>query len=101
MSKSLILTLVCSPELDEKLLDQLLITCPSVVFTSQEVASHGLAHQLFNPAELVMGRSKSVQVQILLTSRELEELMIILRDEFNDVGLRYWIIPVADSGEIK
>mgnify|MGYP003658665139 FL=1 len=48
-----------------------------------------------------MGRSKSVQVQILLTARELEELMIILRDEFNDVGLRYWIIPVADSGEIK
>lgn len=101
MNELLMLTLVCPPELDEKLLDQLLITCPDAVFTSQAIACHGVTKQLLNPAEQVMGRSRSVQVQILLSPPEIDTLMSLLRTEFKGVGVRYWLSPVMDSGEIE
>lgn len=100
MSELLMLTLICPPELDEKLLDQLLVSCPAAVFTSQTIACHGATRLPLSPAEQVLGRSQSVQIQILLSRVEIDALMSLLREAFKGVGVRYWLSPILDSGEM-
>lgn len=98
---SLCLTLVSPPEIEEKLLDTLLEVAGDEVFTSTPTFSHGTAHGRLSGAEQVMGRSGSVQVQILLKTEELEPLLAALRAGFAGTGLRFWVTTLAQSGEIQ
>lgn len=100
MSELNLLTLICPPELDERLLDRLLVAYPAELFTSRPVACHGGAHHTFDPAEQVLGRRQAVQVQILLPTADVSRLLADLRDEFTGVGLRYWMHPLAAAGEL-
>jgi hypothetical protein len=92
---------VSPPEIEEKLLDTLLEVAGNEVFTSTPTFSHGTAHGRFNSTEQVMGRSRSVQVQILVKHDELDELLAALRAGFAGTGLRYWVTALAQAGEIK
>ena len=65
------LTLICSREIEEKLLDTLLTSVEGEVFTSSPTFSHGTAQGRLSSVEKVMGRSRSVQVQIITTDEEL------------------------------
>ncbi len=94
------LALVCPPEIEEKLLDALLATAGDEIFTSTPTFSHGTAHGRLSAVEHVMGRSLSVQVQILVTEAEMTELLQTLRQSFAGTGLRYWALPLAAEGEI-
>ena len=47
-----------------------------------------------------MGRSRSVQVQIIVTEDEMAQLLQQLRATFTGTGLRYWALPLAGQGEI-
>jgi hypothetical protein len=47
-----------------------------------------------------MGRSRSVQVQILVTEDELAQLLQTLRESFAGTGVRYWTLPLAAEGEV-
>ena len=94
------LTLVCAPDLEEKLLDTLLGDAGHEVFTSTPTFSHGTAHGRLSPAEQVMGRSRAVQIQILLSADEREHLLAHLRRDFAGTGLRYWAVPLTLEGEI-
>ena len=47
-----------------------------------------------------MGRSRSVQVQIIVTEAEMAALLQALRTSFAGTGLRYWAMPLAALGEI-
>ena len=53
------------------------------------------------PAEQVLGRSDAVQVQILVTQEEMNQLLERLREEFRGTGLRYWASALAAEGEIE
>jgi hypothetical protein len=94
------LVLVSPPEIEEKLLDALLATAGDEVFTSTPTFSHGTAHGRLSALEQVMGRSRSVQVQILVTEDELAQLLQTLRESFAGTGVRYWTLPLAAEGEI-
>ena len=92
------LSLVCPPSVEEKLLDALLANAGNEVFTSTPTHSHGTAQGRLTATEQVMGRSRAVQVTVLLTSEELDRLRDLLQREFAGTGVRYWATPLAFDG---
>ena len=96
----LCLVMVAPPEIEEKLLDVLLAAVGNEVFTSTPSFSHGTAQGRLSSVEQVMGRSRSVQVQIIVTAAEMATLLPLLRASFAGTGLRYWAMPLAALGEI-
>ena len=92
------LTLICPPAIEEKLLDTLLEHAGSEVFTSTPTYSHGTAPGRISAEEQVMGRSRAVQVQVLLSAGERDALLQLLRSEFHGTGLRYWATAVVQEG---
>lgn len=46
-----------------------------------------------------MGRSRAVQVNVLLTNDELGQLRELLQRDFAGTGVRYWATPLAFNGE--
>ncbi|MBY0468346.1 MAG: DUF3240 family protein [Burkholderiaceae bacterium] len=99
MSK-LCMTLICSHDIEEKLLDTLLTTVDDEIFTSTPTFSHGTAQGRLSSAEKVMGRSRSVQIQITTTVEELNRLTVLLTQRFKGTGLRYWATALVTEGEI-
>ena len=95
------LALSIPPSVEEKLLDVLLGAVGDKGFTSVPTFSHGTPRGRLSNLEQVMGRSASVQVQILVTEEEMDDLLQRLRDEFHGSGLRYWASPVVVEGEIE
>lgn len=93
------LTLICPPAIEEKLLDILLERMGNEIFTSTPTHSHGSAPGALSAHEQVMGRSRAVQVQVLLTGAELDALREVLHTEFAGTGLRYWITAVVEEGD--
>lgn len=94
------LTLLCPPSVEEKLFDLLLATSEGDVFTSMAAATHGLAHNSLSPADQVLGRSASAQIQTILEESDVEQLLAKLRSEFRGAGVRYWAYPLTLEGEI-
>jgi hypothetical protein len=94
------LTLICPPTVEEKLLDTLLAQAGSEVFTSTPTFSHGTASGRLSPTEQVMGRSRAIQVNVLLTADELGALRTLLAQEFQGTGLRWWVCAVIEEGEM-
>ena len=94
------LTLLCPPTLEEKLLDALLMMPQVVVFTSTPTAAHGLISGRLNAMEQVLGRALVTQVQVLLTATDKDAVLGILQRDFAGAGVRYWIMPVTQEGEI-
>lgn len=94
------LTLICSREIEEKLLDTLLTSVEGEVFTSSPTFSHGTAQGRLSNVEKVMGRSRSVQVQIITTDEELARLTELLKQRFKGTGLRYWASALSVEGEV-
>ena len=94
------LTLICSREVEEKLLDTLLSHVEDEVFTSTPTFSHGTAQGRLSSVEKVMGRSRSVQVQIVTNDEELASLTELLQQRFKGTGLRYWASALSTEGEV-
>ena len=96
----LCLTLLCPPALEEKLLDLLLTAPETAVFTSTPTAEHGLSFGRLSPIEQVLGRSLAIQVQVLLTATDKQVVLEAIRQQFAGAGLRFWVTPVIEAGEI-
>ena len=94
------LTLICAREVEEKLLDTLLTHVEGEVFTSTPTFSHGTAQGQLSSVEKVMGRSRSVQVQIVTTDGELASLTELLHEHFKGTVLRYWASSLFVEGEV-
>lgn len=94
------LTLICPREIEEKLLDTLLTEIDDEIFTSTPTFSHGTAQGRLSSIEKVMGRSRSVQVQIVTTDEELARLIELLKRRFKGTGLRYWATALSAEGEV-
>ncbi len=93
------LTLLCPPTVEEKLLDVLLANAGSEVFTSTPTHSHGSGQERLSATEQVMGRSRAMQINVLLTTDELGPLRELLQRDFAGTGVRYWATPLAFDGE--
>ena len=99
MSK-LCLTLLCPPEVGEKLLDLLLLLPNARVFSSSARAAHGVAQEYLDEREQVLGWARTTEVRALIESDEVAALLETLRKQFAGVGIRYWTMPVVESGDI-
>lgn len=96
----LCLTLLCPLAIEEKLLDLLLLS-PTVTFTtSRATAAHGLAHETLDQMEQVLGRARVTEVQVIFAEADKATLFDSIRQQFAGAGLRYWVTPVVESGEI-
>ncbi len=95
------LNLICPPTVEEKLLDVLLESDGCEAFTSIHAHSHGAAHGRLSAQEQVMGRSRAMQIQVLLSEEALTQLLERVRRDFAGTGIRYWASPVTLEGEIK
>ncbi len=93
-------SLVCATDIEEKLLDALLLNFGDEVFFSLPTFSHGTTRGVLSPLEQVLGRSRSVFVQILLTRSESESLQQLLQADFSGTGIRYWASPISLEGEL-
>ena len=96
----LCLTVLCPPAVEEKLLDLLLLSPNAAVFTSTPTAAHGLAFGSLNQTEQVLGRAFATQVQVVIPDADRQALLTSLHQQFEGTGLRYWITPVIEAGEI-
>ena len=96
----LCLTLLCPPAVEEKLLDTLLMLSEAVVFTSTPTAAHGLAMGRLSQAEQVMGRAEATEVQVIFPAEDKDQLLGQLRIQLVGAGLRYWLTPVVEAGDI-
>ena len=96
----LCLTLLCPPAVEEKLLDLLLMSPNVVVFTSTPAAIHGLAVGTLGRTEQVLGRALATQIQVILAVADKSALLEDIHRKFAGAGLRYWVTPVIEAGEI-
>ena len=96
----LCLTLLCPPALEEKLLDLLLLAPEAAVFTSAPTAAHGLAFGRLSATEQVLGRALATQIQVLLGAGDKAAILAAIQQEFAGAGLRFWVTPVTEAGEI-
>jgi hypothetical protein len=96
-----LLTLLSPPSLEEALLDHLLLSPDVKVFTSAPTAAHGLAFGLLSSNEQVLGRTDAVQVQAVLEHGHSAALLGELRQRYAGAGLRYWLAPVLESGDLQ
>lgn len=94
------LTILCPSAVEEKLLDLLLMTANLKMFTSAPTAAHGLHTDSFSQSEQVLGRAFATQVQVLLTEEDKQALVENMHAQFAGAGLRYWLTPVIEAGEI-
>jgi len=96
----LCLTLLCPPAVEEKLLDLLLMSPNTNLFTSAPTAAHGLAFNNLNQTEQVLGRGFATQVQVIIASADKDPLLAAIKAQFAGAGLRYWLTPVVEAGDI-
>ena len=96
----LCLTLLCSPAVEETLLDFLLMSPNTTVFTSSTIAAHGVDHKNLDQMERVLGKARATQIQVIVGSGDKEALLSAIRKQFAGAGLRYWVMPIVEAGDI-
>lgn len=96
----LCITLLCPRAVEEKLLDLLLMSPNMTVFTSTATSAHGLAHAALGQTEQVLGRAHAAKIQAIFSADEKMALLEVLHQQFAGAGLRYWVTPVIEAGEI-
>lgn len=96
----LCLTLLCPPEIEEKLLDLLLMSPDPIVFTSVPIAAHGLTGRQLSQTEQVLGRAYATEIQVIISANNMSGFLDSIRLQFVGAGLRYWATTVVEAGEI-
>lgn len=96
----LCMNLLCPPAVEERLLDLLLMLPNVAVFTSTSTAAHGLTVPDLSQAEQVLGRARATEVRVIIRAEDSQALLQELRQRLTGTGLRYWLTPIIETGEI-
>lgn len=93
------LTIVFPQELEENLID-LLLSHPDLAsgFTTLQVEGHGSGATYRNVFERVRGRTRHVQMQIVLARNDAERLLQHMKTALPNREIAYWISPVLEFG---
>jgi len=94
-----LLTLIATPELEERLVDWLLETGHEG-FSTVPCRGHGVHPERLSTAEQVAGRQRRVAFCLQLPENEAESIVARLGENFGKTGLHFWITPVLASGQI-
>ncbi len=97
MNKALLI-LVVAPENEETLVDWLLAHDQIAGFTGYRGFGHSVEHGRFSLAEQVTGRQDRVMFHVETDAATAGALVQGLRGDLSGVPVRYWQVPLADSG---
>jgi hypothetical protein len=93
------LHLVLPGALKDRILDQLLMHAHWVgPFTTHRVEGHGDPESIASPAEQVRGRAERVQIEILMESAHVGELLNSLRADIPSPQVTWWQTAISASG---
>jgi len=95
-----LVTINVPPLLEEAVVDCLLALESADGFSSLVVNAHTDKHENLSLAEQVTGRQKQIRFQMYVPERQLTALIEQLKKNFLGSGIRYWVMPVLDSGTI-
>lgn len=95
-----LLTLIARPDVEEVVIDWLLGRDELSGFTGEAAFGHSREHGRFSLVEQVTGRQRRAVFHLKLDQDEAEPLLEAMRDELAGLGLRYWLVPMLDSGVI-
>ncbi len=99
-SKDYLVTLNAPLSLEEALVDCLLTLESEHGFSSFPVNAHDHKNEGLSLAEQVSGRQKKIRMQMYVPEQGLATLLAQLRTEFPGSGIKYWVLPVFESGVI-
>lgn len=99
-NKEYLVTLNVPPSLEEAVVDCLLTLESEHGFSSLTVYSHDHKNEGLSLAEQVSGRQKKIRFQMYVPEEGLSQLLAQLRGEFSGSGIKYWVLPVIESGLI-
>ncbi len=93
------LTIVLPKSLEENLVDHLL-QHPELApgFTTTQVEGHGQSVARYGIAEEVRGRSRRIQIQIILNAENATQLIKHLKEALPSREVAYWSTPVIEFG---
>lgn len=94
-----LLTLIATPELEERLIDWLL-QANHQGFTTARCHGHGVHPDRLSTAEQVAGRQRRITFWLQLDQVEAEAVVAGLAENFGGAGLHFWITPVLAAGPI-
>ncbi|HIG70018.1 MAG TPA: DUF3240 domain-containing protein [Myxococcales bacterium] len=94
-----LLTLIATPELEERLVDWLL-EANHEGFTTFRCQGHGVHADRLSTAEQVAGRQRQIAFWLQLPEGEAEVVIRGLSNSFGGAGLHFWITPVLAGGPI-
>ncbi|MBJ19789.1 MAG: DUF3240 domain-containing protein [bacterium] len=94
-----LLTLITTPEFEERLVDWLLESHHEG-FTTSPCRGHGIHAAQLSTAEQVTGVQRRVAFWIQTRDEEAHAIVRRLGEAFDGVGLHYWITPVVEAGTI-
>ena len=97
----LLLTLIAPPDVEEVVIDWLLGRDELSGFTGEAAWGHSREHGQFSLVEQVTGRQRRAVFHLQIDSAQAEPLISAMRDELSGLGLRYWLVPLLDSGAIE
>ena len=99
MTKSLI-TLICTPTLEQSINDWLLEQETVSGFSSMTIHGHGSDPDKLSILEQVEGRKKQVMFQVIMNQENVDELISQLQEAFTGAKIHYWLTPILASGKI-
>ena len=94
------LTMILAPTLEEQVLDLLLIAPETSAFTSLPIFGHGTSPADLSTAEQVLGRTRQIQLQLILSREDADALITRLRQQLPGTGIFFWLSPVLERGMI-
>ncbi|MAG33694.1 MAG: hypothetical protein CL908_22680 [Deltaproteobacteria bacterium] len=98
MSKCL-LTLIATPELEDRLIDWLLGS-GHAGFTTSSGRGHGIHAARLSAAEQVAGVQQRVIFWLQTDREEAGAVVDRLAEHFGGAGIHYWITPVSEAGPV-
>jgi hypothetical protein len=94
-----LLTLIATPELEERLVDWLL-EANYAGFMTAPCYGHGVHPDRLSTAEQVAGQQRRTALWLQLSQEQAESIVQGLAEHFGGAGLHFWITPVLAAGPI-
>ena len=100
MGETSLLTLIAPVGLEEPLVDWLLEHASNHGFCSGPINGHSASHESLTVAEQVSGRQRQIRFEVHAQEGEVNLMLERLRGDFADTGIRFWVVPLLESGKI-
>jgi hypothetical protein len=96
------LTIVLPRALEEDAIDVMLAHPQWVTgFTVSQTEGAGRSVQFRGTGEHVRGRSRRVQLQVVLDEGDARNLLVALQEAFPGRPIAYWLTPVVEFGRLE